>query len=201
MIISAPHALAPQHALPARRVRCVTFLSNPRGHIAVPPGVPDPLPDPGFPPFLLTVGAKSLKRVFRGSRRPSKDWSIASTSRSALCSATGHATSPRHPSAATTRPDGTAALRGPATTDPDTPARSAAGCDRRPAAAAQRLGIYGRRSAPLITISTCRLAQREQTGRSRQSRTTFRRRSPAPDDRPALRRPRRLPSPSAGDAD
>ena len=48
----------------------------------------------------------------------------------------------RHPSAAATRPYGTAALRGAAATDPDTPARSAAG-DRRPAAASQRLGITG----------------------------------------------------------
>jgi hypothetical protein len=48
----------------------------------------------------------------------------------------------------------TAALRGPAATDPDTPARSAAGCDRRPAAAPQREGFYGRRTVPLPTTST-----------------------------------------------
>jgi hypothetical protein len=48
-------------------------------------------------------------------------------------------TPPRPP----TRPDGSTALRGPAASDPDTPARSAARCDRRPAAAPQRVGITG----------------------------------------------------------
>jgi hypothetical protein len=55
---------------------------------------------------------------------------------------------PGTPPAAAARPYGAAALRGPTAPDPDTPARSAARCDRRSAAASQRLGIYGRRFAP-----------------------------------------------------
>jgi len=63
-----------------------------------------------------------------------------------------------HPSAAATRPYGTAAVRRPAATDPDTPARSAAN-NRRPAAAPQRLGDYWRRLVPLTPRPAgCRVA-------------------------------------------
>jgi hypothetical protein len=75
------------------------------------------------------------------SENPQQDRSIASIS-FGPCSAARNARASRHPSAAATRPYGTAALRGAAASDPDTPARSAAG-DRRPAAASQRLGIIG----------------------------------------------------------
>jgi hypothetical protein len=64
---------------------------------------------------------------------PQKDRSIASIKFDALCSAARNARASRQSSTAT-RPYGTAALRGPAATGPDTPARCAAG-DRRPAAA------------------------------------------------------------------
>ena len=48
---------------------------------------------------------------------------MASINFDALCSAAWNARASRHPSAAATRPYGTAALRGPAATDPDTPTR------------------------------------------------------------------------------
>jgi hypothetical protein len=73
------------------------------------------------------------------------------------------------PPAAATRPDGTVALRGSAATDPDTPARSAAG-DRRSAAAPQRLGTCGGPLSPADHhIDLPIQSQREQTSRSRQS--------------------------------
>jgi hypothetical protein len=89
----------------------------------------------------MAQGPRSTEADVTRSENPQKDRSIASISFGALCSAARNARA-RHPSAAATRPYGTAALRGASATDPDTPARPAAG-DRRPAAASQRLGITG----------------------------------------------------------
>jgi hypothetical protein len=79
----------------------------------------------------MSAGAKNqylshiemTKAAVTRSHKPQKDRSIASINFGALCSAAGNARASRHPSAAATRPDGTAALRGTAATDPDTPAR------------------------------------------------------------------------------
>jgi hypothetical protein len=69
------------------------------------------------------AGAKRRKRVLLGRGSPKRIGSIASINFGPICSAAGNARAPRHPSAAATRPYGTAALRGAAATDPDTPAR------------------------------------------------------------------------------
>jgi hypothetical protein len=94
---------------------------------------------PFRPALFAEAGAKQRKRVLLGPRSLKRIGRLR-PSISALCSAARNARASRHPSAAAIRPYGTAALRGPAATDPDTPARSAAG-DRRSAAAPRRLGI------------------------------------------------------------
>src|SRR5207245_366164 len=92
--------------------------------------------------FLPKAGAKRRKQVLLGPRTHKKDRSIACINLGAVCPAARNARPSRCSSAAATRSYGTAALRGPAATDPDTPARSAAS-NRRPAAAPQLLGFIG----------------------------------------------------------
>ena len=89
--------------------------------------------------LLLTSGIEPSEMGVLGCGSHSEDRSIASINFDTLCSAAGNARASGHPSAAATRPYGTAALRGPTATDPDTPARRAAD-DRRPAAA-PRFGL------------------------------------------------------------
>jgi hypothetical protein len=104
-----------------------------------------------------------------------KGSSIACFNLAALCSAARHTWASRHPSAAAARPYGPTALRGPTAPDPDTPARSAARCDRRSAAAPQHVGITSALS-PAHHHLDPPAAGRKQTRRSRQSRTA----TPAP---------------------
>ena len=68
---------------------------------------------------MTAQGPRSTEADVTRSENPQKDRSIASISFGALCSAARNARA-RHPSAAATRPYGTAALRGAAATDPDT---------------------------------------------------------------------------------
>jgi hypothetical protein len=98
----------------------------------------------------------------------------------------------RCPSAASTRPYSTAALRGPPATDPDTPAGSAAHVidDPLPSPTPR---TYGLRSVPLTTISTCRPPHREQTSRSRHRARAFRRRTECPSRRDRARPDDRIP--------
>jgi hypothetical protein len=77
-------------------------------------------------------GAKRRKRLLFGPRNQKGPVDCVHQF-GTLRSAARNARASRHPSAAAARPYGTATLRGPAATDPDTPARGAAS-GRRPAA-------------------------------------------------------------------
>jgi hypothetical protein len=95
------------------------------------------VPSRGPPP---TAGAKSQRRVFP-IQELWKDRSIACIGFATSRSATRYPRASGDSAATSTRSDSTAALRGPPFTHSDTAAGSAPRCDRRPAAAPQRLAI------------------------------------------------------------
>jgi hypothetical protein len=93
------------------------------------------LPAFGFPtlsrsgarlqPLLYTgqPGAKRRKQVLSDPRSAKRTSRLPPSISTPFAQQPGTTPASRHPSAAATRPYGTAALRGPAATDPDTPAR------------------------------------------------------------------------------
>jgi hypothetical protein len=76
-----------------------------------------PLLDTGQP------GAKRRKQVLSDPRSAKRTSRLPPSISTPFAQQPGTTPASRHPSAAATRPYGTAALRGPAATDPDTPAR------------------------------------------------------------------------------